>query len=190
MAFPANSIVKDGLARSPDGALYVTPSGTAAITGGSISGVSGVPTVTNASGLSVSGTAVTAEEVYRSVTLPAMQANDILRVTAVWAYTNSANNKTLRIRINGLAGTQIFGAIKTTTTNQSITMYIRNANATNSQRVDYMAVDSGGTFTSTTLGASAIETSAAGVLLVFTGEKASAGETCALQSSSVELIRQ
>lgn len=165
------------------------PNGTAAITGGTVSGVSGATTVLNASGLSVSGTAVTTEEAYRTVTLPALQANDVLRVTATWAYTNSANNKTVRIRLNGLAGTQIFGAIKTTTTNQTITLYIRNRNATNSQLVDYMAVDSGGTFTSSTLGSAAIETSSAGVQLVFSGEKASAGETCALQASSVELVR-
>lgn len=59
-----------------------------------------------ASAVAVSHTGDTIETVLANIAIPAgaMGANGALHITAVFSYTNSANAKTLRIRLGGISG--------------------------------------------------------------------------------------
>lgn len=138
----------------------------------------------------VTAPADTNEDTLATITIPAnaMGPNGMLRIAAMWAYTSSANNKTIRIRYSGAAGTAFFQTTQTTNSGFSATILIGNANATNSQ-IGYL--DS----TSTTFGGAVVARPTAAVdttvatTVVITGAKASAGETMQLVGYCVELVR-
>jgi hypothetical protein len=118
----------------------------------------------------------------------AMGANGLLRITTTWEYTNSANNKTVRVRFGGLSGTVYQAVVSTTTAVSRLQADIFNANATNSQKGGPAGGFAGG-FSSTaqTVVTSAVDTTAA-VSLVFTGQLASAAENVQIDHYLVELI--
>lgn len=128
----------------------------------------------------------TAEVALATIAIPAMGAKDILRITSLWSYTNSANAKTLRVRLGGLAGTAIFATAPTTTAQAAFQQNIYNSNATNVQKM----FNSSAPFSITTgaLAAAAVQTNA-GFDLVLSGQPANAGETITLEGYTVELIR-
>lgn len=140
------------------------------------------------SSVAVSHTGNTNETALATVTIPAgaMGPNGRIRVSALWSYPNSANNKTCRIRFNGISGTTIHSAVNTTSLHYRAILDGGNRNATNSQAWAPVTLNSGAS--GGTLVTSAIDTTAA-VDLVFAGILASAGETIALESYLVELIR-
>lgn len=157
----------------------------------SFPGVSGSARILGASAVAVSGAADTNENALATIAVPAgaMGVNGILRVSACWTYTNSANIKTLRGRLSGIGGTAFF-AVTGLTTEVSVDTYfqIANRNSASSQRSMGHAPKgnnamqyNGGTLTG------AVDTTAA-TTLVLTGQKASAGETLTLESYLVELI--
>ncbi len=143
------------------------------------------------SSVAVSHTGDTNETIKATVVIPAgaMGLNGRLRVTTLWSTTNSANNKTVRVRLGGIGGTSFLGAIATTTATFKSQIEIGNRNAANSQVAfasnSFTAGGWGSTTTAVTTGA--IDTSAAQDL-VFTATLASAGETITLESYLVELI--
>jgi hypothetical protein len=149
------------------------------------------PIILGVSGVASSAGANTTENVLATVNIPAgiMGPNGLLRIYSLWSYTNSANNKTLRIRLGGAGGTQVFAITQTTSTHMSDLRHIQNANAQNAQvfhdRGSQPAVGA------TSAGANvtaAIDTSL-GTTLVFTGQKALNSETLTLSSYYVELLR-
>lgn len=84
--------------------------------------------------LAITGTA--SEVQTFTLTIPAgmMGANGVLEIVSFFTYTNSANNKTLRVRFGGTSGT-VFSTVTTTTSeNNTKYLWIRNANSTSSQK--------------------------------------------------------
>lgn len=153
----------------------------------------GIWRVIGASAAPVSaGVASVAEDILAVVTIPAnsMGPNGIIRAWANWSYTNNGNNKTGRIRYSanggGTGGTLYYSQVVSATNTLKALATIQNRNAINSQL--------GGTSDLSFFGASAstyqisaFDTSLARDI-VFTGQKASAGDTLTLESYLVELL--
>lgn len=151
-----------------------------------------VPRRLGGSAVAASGPADTNENILATINIPAgaMGLNGILRVTHEWSYTNGANNKTPRVRFGGIGGTAYASGTFTTTAAATGQFNICNRNAANSQfgRPAATSVFSGWPGgTGNTVVTSAIDTAVA-TTLVFTGQKASAGDTLTLESYLVELI--
>ncbi len=86
----------------------------------------------------------TAEATLYSLAIPAdaLGPNDLLRVTAVWSYPNSATSKTMRIRVGG---TLVFSGSATTTASLSAQAQVANRDALNAQVGKPTALSSFGT---------------------------------------------
>lgn len=161
-----------------------------------IPSVSGAPIIADgcvlvlgSSSASVSVSSGTAEVQLGAITVPAnsMGANGRLRITTWWSYTNNANNKTLRVRFNGISGTAFQTVVVTTTASSFLQININNNNATNAQK-NVAANSSGGVgSTASAFVTAAIDTTAT-VVVSITGQPASGGDTITLESYLVELI--
>lgn len=136
------------------------------------------------SAVAVSGAADTNENTLATITVPAnmMGASGVVMVKTWWAYTNSVNNKTLRIKFNGTAAASL---VATTTAHAEVSAYIANRGATNSQFVRGESKTAAAI--ATTVGTDAEDTTAS-VTILITGEKASGGETLTLEGYIVEVI--
>lgn len=160
-------------------------SGNASITGGNLSFIpSG-----GASFVPVSCPVDVTEDTLATITIPVLSATSIIRVYTFWTHTNSVNNKTLRVRFSGAAGTQYLAAVVTTTATSEVMTVIGNTGATNSQAGGmFSSVTS--TFGTTTNGGvtSAVDTTAA-TSVVITGQKALNSETLTLTGYIVEVYK-
>jgi len=117
-----------------------------------------------------------------------MGANGILRITALFSYTNSVNNKTLRFRFgNGLSGTIFVSSINTTTASYRLTHVIQNRNSASSQVGGMLNGTIGGSTSAVVTGT--IDTTAQQTVSI-TGQLANTGETITLESYLVELAYQ
>lgn len=142
------------------------------------------------SGVAVSNTATTAEEVLAIIPIPggALGLNGIVRITLQWGYTSNANLKTLRVRLGGIGGA-IFASNAPSATNslrQQVQLQNRGSFAL---QVGAPANQSNGGWSS--VGAvpfTATVDTAVAQDLVITGQKASAGDTLTLESYLVELL--
>ena len=129
------------------------------------------------------------ETVLATINLPAntIGANGQVRIRTYWTVTNSANNKTLRVRFGtaGISSTAISTSTITTFSSPFITVDMQNNNATNAQNA--FSVGSRGTdgLTTTVLAISSIDTTVSENLYI-TGQLANTGETITLTSYSVE----
>jgi hypothetical protein len=132
---------------------------------------------------------VTSEQTFVTVTVPAnaMGANGMLRIWYAWNYTNSANDKTLRVRFSGAAGTQFHAYVATTSASDSAVVTIQNRNATNSQTggPSTTAFGMGGGTTSMTT--ASVDTTAE-TTIVITGQKETGTETLTLERYIVEVL--
>lgn len=131
----------------------------------------------------------TAEEALATVAIPAgaMGPNGILKVTALWSFTNSANDKTLRVRLGGILGSVFMARVLTTNLSEQTVTMIRNRNAQNSQ-VGFQTA--AGTFfgpSSNNVVTAAVDTSAA-VDLVISGQLETAAERVTLEAYQVEVL--
>lgn len=139
---------------------------------------------------SVTGTLV--ETALATVSLPAgaMGVNGGIEVRSSWSVTNSANNKTIRVRLGGPAGSQHLNLPITTTNSFADLRHIRNRNSAASQ-VGSASASAGGVSGSTTVAAalstSAVDTSAAQDLVI-SGQLALGTETISLESYEVWLL--
>jgi hypothetical protein len=142
-----------------------------------------------ASAVAVTLTGSTSETALATIAIPAgaMGANGILRVTTLWSFTNSGNNKTLRVRLGGIGGKDFFNPVITTNAIIQTQTIIRNRNAQNAQAS--FAAGMSNAFTTSTAGVvtGTVDTSAAQDL-VFTAQLANAGETITLESYLVEIL--
>lgn len=158
-------------------------SGIASFTGGT-----GVPIKLAESVVQVATPADTTEDVLATVTIPAntVAANGQIRVWAMFSYTNSANNKTMRARLGGIGGTVYFTATRTSQLVTYAQVWIGNVNATNSQAGFYLETSAGAT-SQGTRATSAIDMTAS-TTLVITGQKGLGSETLNLEGYGVEFI--
>lgn len=148
--------------------------------------------VLGASGVAASITGTTDETALATITLAAgtMGRYDQLRIASSWTYTNSANNKNLRVRLGGISGTVCMNYTLTTTATLVDERRISNRGSLSSQVVSASNGGQTGGFGSSTstLAAPAVNTAVA-TTLVLTGQLANTGETITLESFLVELIR-
>lgn len=168
LGFAGANVVWDGTAWIPDGAQLL---GRGSAANNNLTG-----TVT--------------ETAMATVTIPAgaMGLNGGLQIRSVWTVTNSANNKSLRARLGGMAGTQFLAAGVTTVVVASDQRTIRNRNSAASQITSYTSTSTtslGNSSNSATTGT--VDTSAAQDL-VFTGQLTNTGETITLESYEVWLL--
>lgn len=141
----------------------------------------------------VTGMAVTtgtAETTLATVPIPAgaVGANGVIRITTLWSYTNSANTKTLRVRLGGIAGTEFCRMSATTTAVVQLMHLIRARNSTSSQ-VSF-GLGATQTFLTTTnaVTSGTVDLSVAQDL-VFSGQTATSGEVITLESYVVEILK-
>jgi hypothetical protein len=125
------------------------------------------------------------EDILATITLPAMKANDQLRIYSLWSANNNANAKTCRVRLGGIGGTAFESANLANNLTMNAVTEIANRNATNSQ---VGAPQIGYGLSTSAVVTSSIDVSAAGVTIVLTGQKAVAGDTLALETYHCELI--
>lgn len=169
-------------------AVANTPNAANAIGPGGASGVT--PLSIAKSAVAVSGANDTNENTLATITIPAgaLGTNGFVRLHTLWSFTNNANNKTLRIRYSGAAGTQYLGNVFTTQLALNATTIIGNRNSASSQVGSTVAIS--GAATAITVGANAtssVDTSVATTIVV-TGQKASAGDTLTLDAYMAEIV--
>lgn len=138
-------------------------------------------------GMAVTGTL--SETTLATVTIPAgaMGLNGGIQVRCTFSYTNSANTKTIRIRLGGLLGTAYYAVNTTTTVTAEAERVIKNRGAANSQVGSMPAAAAPYSTNASAPTTSSIDTTAA-VDLVFTGALSNTGETITLESYEVWLI--
>jgi len=142
-----------------------------------------------ASAVAVSAAADTTENVLATCTVPAnaLGLSGTLRITTTWAYTNSANTKTLRVRYSGAAGTAFTSLAPTTTASAYLLTLITNRNATNAQIGGALSTGLGFSASSGVAVTASVVTTA-DTTVVITGQKTVSGETLTLDRYLVELI--
>ena len=146
--------------------------------------------ILGASAVAVPLTGSTSETILATIVVPAgsMGTNGLLRVSYLWSMTSSANVKTPRLRLGGIAGTAFYQQTHTTTATLRHQTEIANRNSAASQ-VSYPSIAGGGGWSTS---AQAVTTGTVNTAvaqdLVITGQLASAGETITLESYIVELI--
>ena len=120
------------------------------------------------------------ENALATVTLPAntLGPNGSVEILATWAMTNSANNKTTRVRFSGAAGTEFQNRIITTQSSSQQLTSISNAGAANAQCGMGLGSPGNGETTNAIV-VEAVDTTA-DTTIVISGQKASAGETLTL----------
>ncbi len=155
---------------------------------GSTWGLVGGLCVLSQSSVAVSAGAVTTEETLFSMTIPggSMGPNGALRVTTLFTTTNSANTKTMRIKLGATAFAAQAGT--TNATWENIPQTIRNRGSEASQVTFPAANAHTGTATGSAI-TTGTENTATDLVLAITGQKASAGEVLTLESYTIELIR-
>ncbi len=147
----------------------------------------GIPYVLAQSGAAVSVGAVVTETALATITIPAnaLGPNGFVTVLNSWTVTNNANNKDLRVRLGGIAGTQVAGQTVTTNVAMGRQTTILNANSTSAQKAfapPFLPAGLG--LATAALVTTTIDTTAAWDI-VLSGQKASAGDTLTLESYQV-----
>jgi len=139
-----------------------------------------------ASAVAVPLTGTTTETALATITIPAgaLGANGWVEIEHAWSYTNSANNKTERVRLGGLAGTAFHSTVATTSASLRAHTRIANRGVANSQFGFVAAASFGGSSAASVTGA--IDTSAAQDIVI-SGQLANTGETITLESYTVKL---
>lgn len=141
------------------------------------------------SAVAVSHTGDTNETTLATITVPAnaMGPNGVVRITTLWSYTNSANNKVLRVRFGGTGGTIYLNTTKTTTASFRDQRQIANVNSASSQKGAPNGLGAGGWGDTTAgLATGAIDTTA-DVDILIRGTLANTGETITLEAYTVEV---
>lgn len=146
-----------------------------------------IPRILATSGTAVSCAADTAENTLVTVTLTAntLGLNGSLRFETLWSFTNSANTKTLQVK---LGGTAFLTASQTTNATYHDVRSLRNR--TTSSQIAWAASATGGGHAASTATATTgtIDTTA-DTTITITGTKQSAGETLTLESYEILLTR-
>lgn len=136
-------------------------------------------------------TGSTDETIQATVTIPAgtIGANSAVKMTALWSMTNNANNKTLRIRLGGIAGTELFSLAVASSASYGVEKLFFNRATQASQVLTGVAIprNQGNNSSTATLTAT-VDTSAAQDL-VFTAQLANGADSATLEFYLVELVK-
>lgn len=151
---------------------------------------SGEVSVIGCAAVLVSVTGTTAETALYTVAIPdgIMGPNSAMRIEPTWSYTNSANNKLLRLRI----GTTISGAIlyertRTASVTESPLIVIANRGAQNLQANIYAPLGSYGNNIVSAIGTNNFNFATPGLNLYLTGQLANTLETISMESLMVSV---
>lgn len=142
-------------------------------------------------GTAASITGTLTETALATVNIPAstVGANGEIKVRTFWTVTNSANNKVLRVRLGGIAGSICGGLTPTTIAGLEMTVYIRNKNSASSQYlITIGARGTDGLVTNVISTPTTVDTSASQDLVI-SGQLANTGETITLEGYAVEIIK-
>jgi hypothetical protein len=133
----------------------------------------------------------TSETVLKTVTLPALAANSSIEIDTLLTWTNSANTKTLRIRLGGLTGAIVGSFPVTTNASQQTKTIVRNVNNTAIQKIFSIGASVGYGVSSQALTQTTANTSSP-LTLVFTGQldaaAAAALDSIRYEGSTVKVI--
>lgn len=127
---------------------------------------------------------VTTEQVLATVTVPggALGPNGWVIIWSTWSSNSNSNSKTCRIRLGGSAGTAIFNSAVTTSLSIMRPTLFANVNSQSVQKTSSSAGQGGSVGTSGgSLTTTSVDTSQ-DFEIVFTGQKANASDTLALES--------
>lgn len=140
-----------------------------------------------ASAVAQSITGTLTETTLASGTIPAgtLGANGQVDIVALWSHTNSANNKTLRVKFGG---TNFMAVVTTTTGVDQTYTRIANRGVTNSQ-IGFIAASSTGFSAIAGSNVTASVDTTADVTLLITGQLALGSETITLESYIVKLVK-
>jgi hypothetical protein len=149
----------------------------------------GVPYVIAQSGAAVSVGAVTTEAVLATITVPAgaVGPNGYVDVVLHATVNNNANNKTVFVRVGGVAGTQ-YGAMGIPNM-AGLVRYISifNNNSASSQKSSSPSGQTVGFGSFSSTGVTSSVNTAAAWDLVISGQKAVAGDTLTLEGYTVRV---
>jgi hypothetical protein len=143
--------------------------------------------VAQAAPTNLTHTGDTVESTLLTVVLPAMGANDAVRVESLWTHTGSAGTWTPKVKLGSTlisGGTaQVAGAA-----GAEYDHTVRNRGATNSQ-VGRAAVNAGPNAGSSAGNITATEETSTGATLTFTGTLAAGADTIKLDGYRVTVLR-
>jgi len=142
------------------------------------------------SAVQVSLTGNTNETTLATITLPGgtIGPNGIIRVRADFSLTNSANNKTLRIRLGGASGTIIGSFVPTTVPAVQMDYLCSNRNSASSQYSNGFNTRGTDQLLSSNASATASINTASSQDVVITGQLASGAETVTLERYFLEVL--
>lgn len=137
------------------------------------------------SGVPASVTGTTSETVLATVPVPAamLSPNGSIRITALWSYTNNANNKILFTRFGG---TEVQGITNTTTGVMNQQIVIRARGSTNRQITEFNSAAGFGNATATNFTTSVDTTEAQNLTL--SGVLSNSADTITLEGYTVEVL--
>jgi hypothetical protein len=180
----AGATYRDGVAYI-DGALCVTPTGSASITGGTITGTN-AGYVLARSFVAATAPADANLNTLATIAIPAgaIGPNGFVEVWMQWTWTSSVNAKTPRIDLGASTLWAPAGFANTTGLSQSYTFGNRNSAAS---QVGQPQAFIGGLGTTTLNAVTATENTATALNLLIRATKATAGETMTLEGYSVRV---
>lgn len=157
------------------------------VTGALQTGNKYVPYIFAQSGAAQSVGAVTTEATLATVSFAGgeLGPNGFLVINSQWSTNNNANNKTLNIRMGGVAGTLYHNTSQSTSLGQMKTVYIMNQNSVSAQKSVIPAGNQAGTGSVSSAAVTSAVNTAAAWDLVFSGTKAVAGDTLTLEGYQV-----
>lgn len=191
-----NPIVTDAFGNvafyAADGAyqLVVSGSGIASYTLTDIRLATDTITIIKKSFVQVVCPADTTEDILATINVPALKANDMIRVWATFGSAAAQSSaRTPRIRFGGIGGVDFSGGfgISASTLSNKLIVWWGNQNATNSQRGTNPETGNNWQFGTSVAVTAAVDTSVP-TTIVITGQKVTAGDTMTLDGYLVELI--
>lgn len=143
------------------------------------------------SGSAIANTGNTTENILATVALPAgmMGANGMLRILTTWSYPNSGNNKTMRVRLGGIGGSELVSLVRTTgEITMNHWMVVSNRNSQSSQVMHNNQVTAQFGVSGLAVTTTAVNTAVAQDIVI-TAQCASAAETITLERYHIEVLR-
>lgn len=147
----------------------------------------GIPYVFDASAVAVTGTAITTEEVYKTITVTGglLGPNGWAEVWTVFSCNNNANQKQCKVRAGGVAGTTYQNVNIANLVSTSKVVRITNINSQSSQKGYSQDGNASGLGSAGgAVATSSVDTSA-NWDIVISGTKAVAGDTLTLEAYQV-----
>ena len=132
----------------------------------------------------------TNENVLATITIPAglMGTRGILQIDIRMTYNNNGNNKTMRCRWSGAAGTVIWGPTRTTQLGSTTRITLANRDSASSQVYSSINNNDASTADGNAGGTASVNTGA-DTSIVISAQKATGSDTVTLEYYKVDLIQ-